>query len=88
MKFEITYQDSYGDCDSICVEEDEVFSIPNFDDVYRPCCGGQIIDDDDDNVVEEDITIYRNKRYVLRGDTLYIKIRGREIPWDQYYPEC
>ena len=81
MRFEICYQDSYDDCDSISVEENEVFSIPAFDDVSRPCCGGEIIDDDDD-VIEDDIVIYRRVNYVLRGDTLYaIGKRGREIPW-------
>lgn len=87
MTFEIVYQDSYDDCDSISVEEDEEFSIPCFDDVSRPCYGGQIIDDDGD-VVEDNIMLYRRVRYVLRGDTLYaIGRRGREIPWDSFDPE-
>jgi hypothetical protein len=87
MRFEITYQDSYDDCDSISVEEDEVFSIPNFDDVSRPCYDGEIIDDDGD-VVEDGIKVYRRVNYVLRGDALYaIGRRGKEIPWRAFDPE-
>ena len=88
MRFEICYQDSYDDCDSISVEEDEVFSIPAFDDVSRPCYGGEIIDDDGD-VVEDRIMVYRCVNYVLRGDTLYAIVgrRGKEIPWHRFDPE-
>ena len=88
MRFEITYQDSYADCDSIWAEEDECFSVPSFDDVWRPCGGGEIIDDDGE-VVEDEITVYRDVTYVLRGDTLYAVVgrRGKEIPWDEYDPD-
>ena len=88
MRFEITYVDSYADCDSISAEEDEMFYIPSFDDIYRPCGGGEILDDDGE-VVEGDITLYRNVTYVLRGTTLYAIVgrRGKEIPWDEYDPD-
>ena len=88
MRFEITYQDSYADCDSIWAEEDEFFSVPSFDDVWRPCFGGEILDDND-NVIEDEITIYRDVTYVLRGDSLYAVVgrRGKEIPWHDYDPD-
>ena len=88
MRFEITYTDSYSDCDSISVEEDEEFSIPSFDDVDHPCGGGEIIDDDGE-VIEEDIVLYRDVDYVLRDDTLYAIVgrRRSEIPWNVYNPE-
>ena len=88
MRFELTYQDSYADCDSIWAEENEYFCVPSFDDVERICYGGAIIDDND-NVIEDDITVYRGVTYVLRGDTLYAVVgrSAREIPWDNYDPE-
>ena len=88
MRFEITYVDSYADCDSISVEEDEEFSIPSFDDIYRPCGDGEILNDDDE-VIKDDITLYRDVVYVLSGDSLYAVVgrRGKEIPWDEYDPE-
>ena len=58
MRFEITYNDSWSDCDTICAEEDEWFSVPSFDGCSGRCGGGEILDDDDD-VVEDDIVLYR-----------------------------
>ena len=88
MRFEITYQDSYADCDSILAEEDEFFVVHSFDDVWRPCGGGEILDDND-NVIEDEITIYRGVTYVLRGDSLYAVVgcRGKEIHWRDYDPD-
>ena len=88
MRFEITYVDSYDDCDSITVGEDEVFYIPHLDGASGTCGGGVILDDDDDEI-EDDITLYRGVDYVLRGDTLYAIVgrRRKEIPWDDYLPE-
>jgi hypothetical protein len=88
MRFEITYQDSYADCDRICAEEDEPFSVPSFDDVWRPCYGGEILDDND-NVIEDEIIIYRHVTYILREDNLYAVVgrRGKEIPWRDYDPD-
>lgn len=87
MRFEITYVDSYDDCDTITAEEDEVFYIPHLDGASGVCGGGIILDDDDDEI-EVDITLYRGVRYVLRGDTLNAIIgrRGKEIPWNEYIP--
>ena len=90
MRFEITYNDSWSDCDTICAEEDKWFSVPSFDGCSGRCGGGEILDDDDD-VIEDDIVLYRNVTYVLRGDTLYAVVgrgrRRREIPWQEYNPE-
>ena len=85
MYFEITYQDSWDDCDVIHAEEDEFFRIPGLDGASGQCGGGEIFDDDDE-VVEDEICLYRGVSYVLRGDTLYAVNDRREVPWDEFVP--
>lgn len=89
MRFKITYNDSWADCDTIIAEEDEVFSIPYLSGSSGVCGGGAILNDADDEIAC-DITLYRGVAYVLRSDQLYAIIgrgrRSKEIPWSHYIP--
>ena len=86
----IVYQDSYSDYDSTSYEDDEYFSVPNFDDVSRGADVSFSIEDDGGNTIEEG-GLFRDQTYVLHGEDLYAVVghgrRRREIPWRDFMPD-